>query len=59
MARMRNVKLTIEYDGTSYAGWQVQPNGLGIQEVVQDAIAAVQIYKRQHRRSGWIVGNHR
>ncbi|MFH1731334.1 MAG: tRNA pseudouridine(38-40) synthase TruA [Planctomycetota bacterium] len=37
----RNVKLTIEYDGTNYAGWQVQPNGTGVQEVVQDAIARI------------------
>jgi len=38
---MRNVKLTIEYDGTRYVGWQVQPNGVSVQEVVQNAIAAV------------------
>jgi tRNA pseudouridine38-40 synthase len=38
---MRNVKLTIEYDGTDYAGWQVQPNGTSVQAVVQDAIAAI------------------
>ncbi len=25
---MRNIKLTIEYDGTGYAGWQVQPGGV-------------------------------
>ena len=37
----RNIKLTIEYDGTNYAGWQVQPNGTGIQEVVQNAIAEI------------------
>jgi len=38
---MRNVKLTIEYEGSGYAGWQVQTNGLSIQEVLQVAIAAV------------------
>ena len=38
---MRNVKLTIEYDGTNYAGWQVQPNGVSVQEVVQNAIAEI------------------
>lgn len=29
---MRNIKLTIEYDGTEYKGWQKQPkiNGLNI-----------------------------
>jgi tRNA pseudouridine38-40 synthase len=38
---MRNVRLTIEYDGTDYAGWQVQPNGMSVQERVQDAISAI------------------
>lgn len=36
---MRNIKLIIEYDGTNYAGWQVQPNGLAIQQVVEEALA--------------------
>ena len=35
---MRNLKLLIEYDGTSYHGWQVQPNGLTIQEVIEKKI---------------------
>lgn len=30
-----NYKLTIAYDGTAYCGWQVQPNGISIQEIVQ------------------------
>lgn len=30
-----NIKLTIEYDGTNYHGWQVQPNGETIQEVLE------------------------
>ncbi|MBI4495935.1 MAG: tRNA pseudouridine(38-40) synthase TruA [Deltaproteobacteria bacterium] len=32
---MRNLKLLIEYDGTNYHGWQIQPNGLTIQEVME------------------------
>jgi len=28
---MRNVKITIQYDGTNYHGWQIQPNGRTIQ----------------------------
>lgn len=32
-------KLTIEYDGTEYHGWQVQPNGRTIQAVLEDAVA--------------------
>ncbi len=35
---MRKIKLLLEYDGTSYHGWQVQPNGPTIQEVVEEKI---------------------
>lgn len=35
---MRNIKLTIEYDGTNYHGWQSQDNALTIQDVVKKAI---------------------
>jgi len=34
-------KLTIAYDGTSYSGWQVQPNGQAIQPLIQRALATV------------------
>jgi len=33
-------KLTIEYDGTPYVGWQVQDNGPSIQAALTEAIAA-------------------
>ena len=32
------VKLTIEYDGTNYAGWQRQENALAVQQVVEEAL---------------------
>lgn len=35
---MRNIKLVIEYDGTNYHGWQVQPNALTVQEVIEKKI---------------------
>lgn len=35
---MRNIKLTIEYDGTNYHGWQIQKNAKTIQGVILDAI---------------------
>lgn len=38
---MRTILLIIEYDGTAYSGWQVQPNGLAVQQVVEDALAHV------------------
>ena len=31
---MKRVKLTIAYDGTNYCGWQIQPNGITVEEVV-------------------------
>jgi tRNA pseudouridine38-40 synthase len=35
------IRLTLEYEGTAYAGWQLQPNGLSVQEVVESALAQV------------------
>jgi tRNA pseudouridine38-40 synthase len=34
---MRNIKLTIEYDGTNYHGWQSQINAIAVQDVVARA----------------------
>jgi tRNA pseudouridine38-40 synthase len=33
------LKLTLEYDGTSFVGWQVQPNGRSVQEELEKGIA--------------------
>lgn len=38
---MRNIKLTIEYDGTHYHGWQIQQNALTIQRVLQEKIGII------------------
>ncbi len=35
---MRNIKLTIEYDGKDFNGWQKQPNKLNIQGEIERAI---------------------
>jgi tRNA pseudouridine38-40 synthase len=35
---MPRYKLTLEYDGTRYVGWQLQPNGVSIQAVVGRAL---------------------
>ncbi len=35
---MYNYKITIEYDGTSFSGWQRQENGIAIQQVIEEAI---------------------
>ena len=33
------VMLTVAYDGTAYVGWQIQHNGLAIQQVLDDALS--------------------
>ncbi len=38
---MRTFKLTLAYDGTAYAGWQVQPGRPTIQEAVEAAVERV------------------
>ena len=38
---MRNIKLTIEYDGREYNGWQKQPNRLNIQGEIEKAIQTI------------------
>ncbi len=38
---MRNIKLTIEYDGKDFNGWQKQPNKLNIQGEIERAIQEI------------------
>ena len=38
---MRNIKLTIEYDGKKFNGWQRQPDKLNIQGTIEKAIETV------------------
>ena len=35
------IKLTVSYDGTNYCGWQVQPNGVTVQEKLENAVFCV------------------
>ena len=35
---MRNIKITIQYNGENYCGWQKQPDSLGIQGTIEKAI---------------------
>ena len=36
---MKRIKLTVAYDGTNYCGWQVQPNGITIEEVLNKTLS--------------------
>ena len=38
---MRNIRLTIEYDGKDFNGWQKQPNKLNIQGTIEKAIEKI------------------
>jgi len=34
-------RLKLAYDGTSYHGWQIQPNGISVQEVIQSKLSQI------------------
>ncbi len=38
---MKNLLLTIQYDGSNYHGWQVQKNSVTVQQIFQNAVEAV------------------
>lgn len=38
---MGRVRLIIAYDGTGYVGWQVQNNGLSVQQACEEALLAI------------------
>ncbi len=42
---MPRYRITIEYDGTPFAGWQSQPGGIGVQDAVT---AAIQRFSGEH-----------
>lgn len=35
---MRRIKIIVSYDGTNYCGWQLQPNGITIEEMLNRAL---------------------
>jgi tRNA pseudouridine38-40 synthase len=49
---MRTIRLTIEYDGTCYSGWQRQPNGLAVQQVIEEALCRLLGERIDLRSSG-------
>ena len=36
---MKRIKLVVAYDGTNYRGWQLQPNGVTIEEILNRALS--------------------
>jgi len=52
-------KLTLAYDGTAYAGWQVQQTGTGVQELVEHALGRLLgLSLRLHSSSRTDAGVH-
>ena len=49
---MRNIKLTIEYDGKDFNGWQKQPTKLNIQGTIEQAIKQITGEEVQLNASG-------
>jgi tRNA pseudouridine38-40 synthase len=49
---MRNVKLTVSYDGSDFTGWQTQPGYRTVQETLESAIAALTGEKARVNASG-------
>jgi tRNA pseudouridine38-40 synthase len=39
--RMRNLKVTLSYDGTDFSGWQVQPDAVTVQGTLASAIGRI------------------
>ncbi|MDO9465644.1 MAG: tRNA pseudouridine(38-40) synthase TruA [bacterium] len=35
---MKNIKITLAYNGTNYHGWQIQPNGITVQSVIEKSL---------------------
>lgn len=38
---MNRYFITLSYDGNNYHGWQIQPNGLSVQEVLNEALSRI------------------
>lgn len=38
---MRRLMITISYDGTRYCGWQIQPNGVTVEEIINKAASKI------------------
>ena len=36
---MKRIRLTVAYDGSNYCGWQIQPNGITVESVLNDALS--------------------
>lgn len=59
MSDTARLKLTIAYDGTNYAGWQIQKSGVAVQELIEKALHKIfAIDLRLHGSSRTDAGVH-
>ncbi len=49
---MKRIALRIAYDGTNYHGWQIQPNGITVQEILENALSEIAKTKIKINGSG-------
>jgi tRNA pseudouridine38-40 synthase len=49
---MQRWKLTLEYDGSGFLGWQSQPNGRGVQDALEAAIKAIDGHDARAQAAG-------
>jgi len=49
---MKRYKIKVSYDGTDYSGWQVQPNGITVQEKLESAVEKLTGEKTKIHGSG-------
>lgn len=56
---MTRIKLLVAYDGTDYVGWQYQPNGLSVQQCLEQAVGQLTgIVHRVHSSGRTDAGVH-
>jgi len=49
---IRNIRIFIAYDGTNYLGWQIQPKGPTVQEIIQDVLSKILGHKVKLKSAG-------
>jgi len=52
MSAVRNIKLTMDYDGTAYHGWQCQTDHISVQQKLEEAIEALTGEKKRVYAAG-------
>jgi tRNA pseudouridine38-40 synthase len=49
---MRTIKLTLSYDGTDYAGWQIQPRQRTVQQTLEEVVEKITGFRSSILASG-------